>query len=189
LSLGQIYLLPLKSTPHTMTRAERALACAGLRGPSSAAKQRGPSPHGEAKGSSGPARTLRRRRRGGRRRGGEVVDAMAGGGRLSLRMPRWRRGQAPWQGGAKGRSRRALRPCLPSIWSRGARRRKPPEGEEPRRRCSISLPREGGEGAAPPVLAAALGHRDARRRKPPEGELQRPHGWGPGCWPNQNGVW
>jgi hypothetical protein len=51
-----------------------------------------------------------------------------------------------------------------------------------------------GGGAMPPVLDLASargrrGSRDAHRRKPPEGEEQRPHGWGPGCWANQNGVW
>jgi hypothetical protein len=122
----------LKSSPHTTTRAETsARPCQrGSGGRACVAKQRGPSPRGGAEERSGPARTWRRwRRRRGQRRRGEVADAMARGVRSSLRMPRWRRGQAPWQGGAKGRSRQALRPCLSWIWPRGARQRKPPEGQ------------------------------------------------------------
>ena len=111
-------------TYHDACRTSTRLCRQGCEGRARAAKQRVPSPHdgveggphGGAEGSSGPAHTRRRRRRRGRRRGGKVTDAMAGGARSSLRMPGWRRrGQAPWQGGAKGRSRRALRPCLPWI--------------------------------------------------------------------------
>jgi hypothetical protein len=159
--LGQINLLPWKSSPHTTMRAEMsARPCQrGSGGRARATKQRGQNLRGGAEERSRPTCTLRwRQRRRGRRRRGEVADTMAGGTRSSLRMPRWRRrGQAPWQGSVKGRSRQALCHCLPWIWLRGAGQRKPQEGEEPRYRCSISLPREGGEGAAPPMLAATLG--------------------------------
>ena len=150
MSLGQIYLLPLKSTPHTMTRAERVLACASrAAGAELARPSRGDQARtADQRGAAGP------RARGGG--GGEGADAGEG------------RSQTPWQG-------RALELAHAQVEEKGpgamAGRR---EGEEPASPPSLpsvdlvarSLSEEatGGRGAAPQVLdlASARGRRGSR---------------------------